>query len=1022
MFPIKRKREGADGNPIIQKKNVAQNPLQLEPTIEELQPVQSVLDQKLKEWVNVQWAQIIDEDIPPEQKIARLNALEFHAGMNKITEFMTNTKKQFVLDFIKWLQYKDPTDPRHEAFVRETERQLGELGATVRNGPLDVNGKEEWLCNFIDKKVKYDRAILKLRLGPHSTHNWDLHDAWLYYKYILRGEKLPQNDFLSDFDEYFYHKMNPPTLPDVKQEPQDAEFIPGHHAPGEPPQNADEEAADHQKQEEKRQQAQEENPVGAEAVPQRPVADAAPAEITDRLDQLIEAVRENRPRKRARPAEGEGEKKRPKPEVKEEPMEAEATGPPDVQPLPQPPPLPERPPPAGAQPPPIPERPATQAEPAPQAPVDPKAEEDAKNRMELLKLYKKVQNAKDRARKRHGSDKEKRHADENVIEAVEKMGDYATDKFLMNYKEAKRFLGFEKTKPPKDQKKGKQNEPPIIIPPPETEKEKKTLAKLKTKAQKEVDSIAKSRPDAQEEIKAVRQQIAAAPNDVEVRAINDAIPLIKQKLENKDALKAALDKVNISAEVKEQAVAEFSAVPPVEATIDTANQIVKSLMEQEREKTMEVDKATESDVGKNKEKTMEVKRPDRSDLGLLLSAQKSKLKAAPPPIDKKFKERENPLATLLETQLDKIRPALKPENDEEENGVWDPDDEPFDVSKIIGTDKDNDKGKKKDKKEKPVKEKEGRKQKEKENKEARKKERDQRAEEISAKVESGEISPDEGIKQIKNLSKNQDKTKTAMERVQDIKKQQEKIKKDEQKAAEKKRLEAVEEQFKPMIQNAENEDEVNRIYAEYEKAKADEKETQQSVEDLRKAKLKEFEQRRKQEETAEKEKQEQEAQLERNKEANQIKLGEFGKSAENLLATEGYEGYPVWFSVNYDYLMKNRDTATPEEFDGMIDAAKIRLKTRIQEDKDRSNHPSDVVMGNDGEDEQALYNRKQDIKAKRNQSRKDAAEERRKEKAKEPIPKAHGQTTGVFAERQQHRKQKKAKDSIVKNIKTKKNK
>lgn len=190
------------------------NPLEREAEIPDLQPIQRVLDDKLKRWQDQQGKIIAyDPVLTKDQKKARLMALEFHSNINRETEFLTNEKKEFVLDFIDWLNYRDPTNAKDPRYVRDTEQALGKLGATVRTEPLDVQGKNEWLGEFIDKKSKFNRAILRLRLGPHSTHTWDLYDAYLYYKYILRGEKCPDNGFLDDFDNYFMHKWKPDPNP-----------------------------------------------------------------------------------------------------------------------------------------------------------------------------------------------------------------------------------------------------------------------------------------------------------------------------------------------------------------------------------------------------------------------------------------------------------------------------------------------------------------------------------------------------------------------------------------------------------------------------------------------------------------------------------------------------------------------------------------------------------------------------------------------------------------------------------------
>lgn len=219
MFPVKRKRDSDHQDPMLRKQGHSKikNPLELETQIEELQPIQQVLDDKVKAWQETQAQNILnDQSLSQEQKEAKLFAMEFHSSINKETQFLTTEKKKFVLDFIDWLQYQDPTDTTSPAYVRGIEEGLARLGATHRREPLDVKGKEEWLTNYIDKKQKYSRALLKLRMGPHSTHTWDLHDAWLYYKYILRGEKCPDDGFLDDFDSYFYNKWKnspPPNNP-----------------------------------------------------------------------------------------------------------------------------------------------------------------------------------------------------------------------------------------------------------------------------------------------------------------------------------------------------------------------------------------------------------------------------------------------------------------------------------------------------------------------------------------------------------------------------------------------------------------------------------------------------------------------------------------------------------------------------------------------------------------------------------------------------------------------------------------
>lgn len=214
MFPLKRKNQLDHANPLLDKRQRGLNPIEAEKTIRELEPVQTVLDNKLKEWLELEYEALARSNLDPEQRQARIHAIEFHANVNKHTEFLTNQKRQFVMEFIDWLQYRDPTSGRgrngqaNPAYVRDIETGLRRLGGIVRQGPLDVKGKDEWLANFIDKKQKYSKTLMKLRMGPHATHMWTLYDAWLYYKYILRGEKLPDESFMSDFDDYFYNKWS----------------------------------------------------------------------------------------------------------------------------------------------------------------------------------------------------------------------------------------------------------------------------------------------------------------------------------------------------------------------------------------------------------------------------------------------------------------------------------------------------------------------------------------------------------------------------------------------------------------------------------------------------------------------------------------------------------------------------------------------------------------------------------------------------------------------------------------------
>ena len=102
MFPLKRKGDGGLGkDPVVQKKGKIYNPIQQEKYIEELQPIQSLLDSKIEEWTRVQGENIrMDPLLSSEQRTARLHAMEFHANINKYTEFLTNEKKEFTIGYL----------------------------------------------------------------------------------------------------------------------------------------------------------------------------------------------------------------------------------------------------------------------------------------------------------------------------------------------------------------------------------------------------------------------------------------------------------------------------------------------------------------------------------------------------------------------------------------------------------------------------------------------------------------------------------------------------------------------------------------------------------------------------------------------------------------------------------------------------------------------------------------------------------------------------------------------------------
>lgn len=108
--------------------------------------------------------------------------------------------EQFTLDFMNFLQGKDPESRRDPAYVKH---RLKELGQTTHTKPAMGKGIKEWLEGPIRKKAEILRKLTLLRLGPHKAFEWSLDTWWLYYKYILRDLPYPEDEVLHDFDKFW---------------------------------------------------------------------------------------------------------------------------------------------------------------------------------------------------------------------------------------------------------------------------------------------------------------------------------------------------------------------------------------------------------------------------------------------------------------------------------------------------------------------------------------------------------------------------------------------------------------------------------------------------------------------------------------------------------------------------------------------------------------------------------------------------------------------------------------------------
>ncbi len=238
MWPRpKRKHGGEDANPLLDKQQRGLNFLEFEKYIEQLEPSKQYMKHRIEEWYSRQRSEIVNSDMTSEEKTAQLNALEFDRSKQMQGEFEEKAKEQFVLDFIDWMQYTDPDKPNNPdgtpnpAYVRHIEEELGKTdGASVRRAPLQLVGKIEWLSNFIKKRGKIQLELTKLRKGPHMLFQWNLFHAWLFYKYILRREEIPDKGYLDEFDNYFVQnwkefpdKVN--NIPGVKLEEKGIPYV-----------------------------------------------------------------------------------------------------------------------------------------------------------------------------------------------------------------------------------------------------------------------------------------------------------------------------------------------------------------------------------------------------------------------------------------------------------------------------------------------------------------------------------------------------------------------------------------------------------------------------------------------------------------------------------------------------------------------------------------------------------------------------------------------------------------------------
>jgi hypothetical protein len=167
--------------------NPAPDPFEVDANEDRLKPTDEWIDRQIDKWFEEEEKKVKEEKIrlgkTNEEVFASLNALKM-LRLNRVFEKMGGRKeKQFVTDFQSWLI----------GAGREEDHKFTPWG---RN-PLKFPDVATYMKSFVDKRWDFQKKLAHLRLtGPTN-----LGDAWLYYKYLVRGQPVIENspDYLSEF-------------------------------------------------------------------------------------------------------------------------------------------------------------------------------------------------------------------------------------------------------------------------------------------------------------------------------------------------------------------------------------------------------------------------------------------------------------------------------------------------------------------------------------------------------------------------------------------------------------------------------------------------------------------------------------------------------------------------------------------------------------------------------------------------------------------------------------------------------
>jgi hypothetical protein len=188
MLPAANRKFSVQSDPLVQEKKIKV----ITPRAEEKE------DAIFNKWLTQQKQKAYTE--ADEARKHALAMFELEHDAQKIDALVDQT---FAEDFRAWLQGKG----------RPEDTKKTEWGCI----PLDFNDVREYICEFIEKKNDYQKKIEKLKLrGPHN-----LHSAYLYFKYVIRGHPVPSMDYLQEFNDTVFPETkssnyddNPPnTMP-----------------------------------------------------------------------------------------------------------------------------------------------------------------------------------------------------------------------------------------------------------------------------------------------------------------------------------------------------------------------------------------------------------------------------------------------------------------------------------------------------------------------------------------------------------------------------------------------------------------------------------------------------------------------------------------------------------------------------------------------------------------------------------------------------------------------------------------